>query len=461
MVVFLRKLQALLSLRDDIPFDKNKFSLIIKTIAKNSDIVEDEIKDTNPDLEVSAFLNAFVKPRAKSRERAGWRTIANLIRVGVVFKQQTLQTTVKNINAIDSNPGLEEKLKSIDRYDFDVFELNEASRGKPLYVIFTYYLRRFGLLEHFNIDREVLHAFLREIETHYGYNAFHNSIHAADVLQTFMYLLDLIGMIPFLTHEELLAVILAAAMHDFQHPGTTNQFQILSSSDLAITYSDKSVLESHHVASFYRVLQQEKYNILKTLSAKQRRQIREISIGLISATDLSFQGSFMNQLQAVYDVSHGHIDLMSEKSLVLKLCLKLADTANTSKPLYLHFSWISRLQREFFIQGDKEKELGMDVSPFMDRTKCNFTKCQNSFIEYVTYPYVALFAKCFKEAAPILEYSKQVKEYWSNSVVVSTFEEVEQMIRNELAKVNKVVTQSHLGANTSFNTTPREQGTEE
>ena len=31
--------------------------------------------------------------------------------------------------------------------------------------------------------------------------------------------------------------------------------------------------------------------------------------------------------------------------------------------------WVERLQNEFFAQGDKEREAGLDVSPLMDRRK--------------------------------------------------------------------------------------------
>nr|CAG4715633.1 unnamed protein product [Naegleria fowleri] len=422
--------------------DKQKLSLVIQTIAKTLDVSEEEQKPTqvSHDNEVNAFISTFVKPRTK--EKAGWKTIANLIRVGNIFKRQPLEGA---LSLLESNPDVQECMKNVERYDFDIFVLNDASKGNPLYVVVHYFLRKYNLIEHFNIDKEVLHTFLRHVELNYGTNPFHNHIHAADVLHTFMFILEAIGIIPLLSLEELLAVILAATMHDFQHPGTTNQYQIQSCSDLAITYNDKSVLESHHVASFYTLLKNDKYNILRGLTAKQRRYVREIVIGLVGATDLSFQQGFMNQMQAMMDVGKQNSELLAqEKIFFLKMSLKVADTSNTSKPLFLHLPWINRLQQEFFLQGDKEKELHLDGSPFMDRDRSNVAKCQHSFIEYVTLPLVTLFVQKFKECHIILEYSILVKEFWTCHIGVTTLSEVEQLIRKEFEKTGRELSYSHI-----------------
>ncbi|KAG2379327.1 hypothetical protein C9374_007466 [Naegleria lovaniensis] len=434
-------LQQILQNESITCIDKPKLFLVIQTIAKTLDVSEEEPKpaQVSHDTEVNAFISTFVKPR--TREKAGWKTIANLIRVGNIFKRQPIEGA---LSLLESNPDVQECMNNIERYDFDIFVLNDASKGNPLYVVVHYFLRKYNLIEHFNIDKEILHTFLRHVELNYGTNPFHNHIHAADVLHTFMFILETTGIIPLLSLEELLAVILAAAVHDFQHPGTTNQFQIQSCSDLAITYNDKSVLESHHVASFYDLLKNEKYNILKGLTPKQRRYVREIVIGLVSATDLSFQQGFMNQMQAMMDVGKQTSDLEQEKIFFLKMCLKVADTSNTSKPLFLHLPWINRLQQEFFLQGDKEKERQMDGSPFMDREKSNVAKCQYSFIEYVTLPLVTLFVQKFKECHIILEYSILVKEFWASHIGVTTLAEVEQLIRKEFEKNGREPSYSHL-----------------
>ena len=56
------------------------------------------------------------------------------------------------------------------------------------------------------------------------------------------------------TDVSIFALVFAAIIHDFKHPGLTNSFLVHTQDDLAITYSDDSVLERFHLASGYRAL---------------------------------------------------------------------------------------------------------------------------------------------------------------------------------------------------------------
>ena len=47
--------------------------------------------------------------------------------------------------------------------------------------------------------------------------------------------------------------------------------------------------------------------------------------------------------------------------------LKLADVGHLSTPPSVHKKWTSKLEAEFFAQGDEERKRGMAISPLMDR----------------------------------------------------------------------------------------------
>ncbi|OXB55748.1 hypothetical protein ASZ78_005250 [Callipepla squamata] len=91
-----------------------------------------------------------------------------------------------------------------------------------------------------------------------------------------------------MTELEIFAMIFAAAIHDYEHTGTTNNFHIQTRSDSAILYNDRSVLENHHVSAAYRLLQDdEEMNILSNLSKDDWREFRALVIEMVLATDMS------------------------------------------------------------------------------------------------------------------------------------------------------------------------------
>ena len=57
-----------------------------------------------------------------------------------------------------------------------------------------------------------------------------------------------------MTTLEILAILIAAAVHDVEHTGTTNSFHIQSNSEYALLYNDRSVLENHHLCTAFRLM---------------------------------------------------------------------------------------------------------------------------------------------------------------------------------------------------------------
>ena len=100
---------------------------------------------------------------------------------------------------------------------------------------------------------------------------------------------------------EVLAAILASSMHDVDHPGTTNQYLVNTSSELALMYNDESVLENHHLAVAFKLLQLPECDILAGLSAKQRTSFRKMVIDMVLATDMSKHMSLLADLKTMVE----------------------------------------------------------------------------------------------------------------------------------------------------------------
>jgi hypothetical protein len=53
---------------------------------------------------------------------------------------------------------------------------------------------------------------------------------------------------------DVFACFIADLIHDYEHPGYTNQFVIRTKHPLAIRYSDTLVLEQHHLAAAFQIM---------------------------------------------------------------------------------------------------------------------------------------------------------------------------------------------------------------
>eukprot|EP00667_Euglena_gracilis_P013266 EG_transcript_13675 len=119
-------------------------------------------------------------------------------------------------------------LEKIDDWDFDCFALDRATNGTPLFTTCYHLLYKYGLVQYFNIDHTILCNFLQAVESGYHPNPYHNKTHAADVVQVTHYIIhgdhgNLKGVIN-MNENDQFACILAACMHDFDHPGFNNNF---------------------------------------------------------------------------------------------------------------------------------------------------------------------------------------------------------------------------------------------
>lgn len=147
-------------------------------------------------------------------------------------------------------------LSEIDTWGIDMFKIGELSNGRPLTSVAYAVFQSRDLLNALMIPPKTFLAFMCTLEDHYVKdNPFHNSLHAADVAQSTNVLMNTPALEGVFTPLEVAGALFAACIHDVDHPGLTNQFLINSSSELALMYNDESVLENHHLAVAFKLLQ--------------------------------------------------------------------------------------------------------------------------------------------------------------------------------------------------------------
>eukprot|EP01050_Picozoa_sp_SAG11_P005218 SAG11_NODE_359_length_10228_cov_7.861388_5_plen_298_part_00 len=239
-----------------------------------------------------------------------------------------------------------------------------------------------------------LKNFLFVIEQGYRALPYHSSAHAADVVQALYCLLKMDEFQAHIDQEhkhiELLACIIAACIHDFKHPGRSNAFEVNSESDVALLYNDHAVLENMHLAESFEVMRQPECNFIDNFERNQWKDFRKLVVDLVLATDLGSHFKFFGEFKSRFLGGEAPADTNvygSESHTMLRQCLlKTADISHAAKDTSLHVKWSERIQEEFFVQGDEEKLLGIEIGMVNDRDTLVMPKSQCGFLQFLVFP---------------------------------------------------------------------------
>ncbi|XP_034955761.1 high affinity cAMP-specific and IBMX-insensitive 3',5'-cyclic phosphodiesterase 8B isoform X1 [Zootoca vivipara] len=301
----------------------------------------------------------------------------------------------------DVPPCIARLLDNEESWDFNIFELEAVTNKRPLVYLGLKTFARFGVCEFLNCPEATLRAWFQVIEANYhSSNSYHNSTHAADVLHATAFFLGKERVKASLDHLDEVAALIAATVHDVDHPGRTNSFLCNASSELAVLYNDTAVLESHHTAlAFQLTVKDNKCNIFKSLNRNHYRTLRQAIIDMVLATEMTkhfehvnkFVNSITKPMSSEEAQNEGSDcecttnlkNIPDNQTLIKRMMIKCADVANPCRPLELCIEWAGRISEEYFAQTDEEKRQGLPVvMPVFDRKTCSIPKSQISFIDY-------------------------------------------------------------------------------
>ncbi|XP_033985197.1 cAMP-specific 3',5'-cyclic phosphodiesterase 4C-like isoform X2 [Trematomus bernacchii] len=324
----------------------------------------------------------------------------------------------------DHEDELAKELEDLDKWSFNIFSLAEFSNNRPLSCIMYTIFQERELLKTFRIPVDTFVTYVMTLEDHYHGNIpYHNSLHAADVTQSTHVLLSTPALDAVFTDLEILAALFAAAIHDVDHPGVSNQFLINTNSELALMYNDESVLENHHLAVGFKLLHQEHCDIFQNLNKRQRQSLRKLVIDLVLATDMSKHMTLLADLKTMVETkkvtSSGVLllDHYNERIQVLRNMVHCADLSNPTKALPLYRQWTERIMEEFFRQGDKERERGMEISAMCDKHTASVEKSQVGFIDYIVHPLWETWADLVHpDAQELLDTLEENREWYLSTM---------------------------------------------
>uniref|UniRef100_A0A3B1JXH7 Phosphodiesterase n=1 Tax=Astyanax mexicanus TaxID=7994 RepID=A0A3B1JXH7_ASTMX len=326
-------------------------------------------------------------------------------------------TTPLSLN--DIPPRVAQTMENEDSWDFDIFSLEAATMKRPLTYLGLKIFSRFGVCEFLSCPEATLRSWLQVIEANYhSSNSYHNSSHAADVLHATAYFLCKERVKQSLDPIDEVAALIAATVHDVDHPGRTNSFLCNAGSELAILYNDTAVLESHHAAlAFQLSTRDDKCNIFKNMERTEYRSLRQAIIDMVLATEMTkhfehvnkFVNSINKPLAALEEnggngddeAVKGILSVPENRILVKRMLIKCADISNPCRPLELCIEWAGRISEEYFAQTDEEKRQGF------------IPKSQISFIDYfITDMFDAWDA--FADLPNLMQHLDNNFKYWKS-----------------------------------------------
>ena len=299
-------------------------------------------------------------------------------------------------------------LKQILDKEFDIFELKQiVGQNNVLPVMGGVILEAFGLKNEKIINVNKLEAFLNSVSSQYlPTTLYHNNMHGADVCQSVcLYFLNSNAeKILQTTVLDLLSILIASLGHDLGHPGLNNNFHINARTDLALTYNDSSCLENFHCSKLFNILKKDETNIFEVLSVDEFKDIRKRMISEILATDMFFHKKIIETTKSKAHqikqdkfefINNDKDSIKAEQQSFLDYFIHAADLGHNSKLFKISIKWVELLSEEFWLQGDKEKSLGISVSFLCDRLNTNVPKGQVNFLTAFILPTFSLMTSMF------------------------------------------------------------------
>jgi len=225
-----------------------------------------------------------------------------------------------------------------------------------------------------------------------------------------------------------LAGLMAAAVHDYEHEGVTNNFLVKTHHEKAYRYNDRRANEEHHVAAACATLIRPECHFVRDMPLGDFRQLRSLVIDLVVHTDMEEHDKTLAHFTKILDDA-AHEDRAAcseakddqkrfvpktpvEARSLLRVALKCADLGHLTMEWEEHKKWVHCLEAEFFAQGDREKELGLPVSFLMDRSLPGASATQIGFMDKMVLPLFRALVRAIPATVPVLEAVAANYERW-------------------------------------------------
>lgn len=227
------------------------------------------------------------------------------------------------------------------------------------------------IIEAYKISPFKFSNFITEVDKYYSKNnnPFHNFQHGLTVMSTAYNIFKISNLNKYFSQTGVTSLLFAGLMHDIEHTGRNNMFEINRSGKLSVRYNDDSVLENHHSARAFQIISQKDFNIFENMHQNNFPSFRKFVIRSILSTDIKkhftelaiFKDKLDNGDLNPFENSENQDDFL----LMIGIFIHCCDLYTPTLSVESSFMWSHRVNQEFQMQSKHEAELGLPLTPFL------------------------------------------------------------------------------------------------
>lgn len=290
------------------------------------------------------------------------------------------------------------------------------------------------------IDKLKLHMFIHQVAIYYhDYNSYHNLSHAVSTLHFLYMIIKTMDINKYINELNLFGLMISALIHDINHPGHTNQYEINSKSFISKKYNNKSVLENHHCEFGLKIIECLQINLFNNLSQNEKEQIKIIISQSIMSTDMLFHNELINNLIKLKEkLLNNHLIklndnfnicnilfypninkqntthlLFIDQIILCQSLLHACDLCNPIKKFSISSYVIKLLQQEYKKQIIKELQNDLPLSSYLIKNNIELFLNEIDFCNDIVLPlykHLEFFSPTFKILTTRIEFNIKI---WS------------------------------------------------
>ena len=303
-------------------------------------------------------------------------------------------------------------LENLNIYKFDFNDMI-FTHDETVLVCVQLFLEM-NVLNKLEISLDLLYQWVLTVRKNYRDVIYHNWRHGLNVAQTMFCMLTTGNMEKHFSGNDCIYLMVASLCHDLDHRGTNNAFQVKVASPLATLYST-SVMEHHHIDRSLMILNSPSTNIFQNLSTDEYKRALKLVEHAILSTDLVVYFEKRNQFKHLVENGEKMFASSEQGDLLLSMMMTACDLSAITKPWNVQRKVALVVAREFYYQGDMEKEMEETVIPLMDRDKRqDLPKMQVSFIDFVCVMVYRYLSEMNELLNPLYQGCLANRENWGN-----------------------------------------------